>query len=311
MDISTAPGILIPTPVSRREETRDGDFIAHDTEMVQLWLDGLRSEHTRRAYRLAHDQFMHWADWPALAHIQERQLLDWRSHLLAQGRTPGTVNLKLAALRSLLGRAVRKGYLAYHPAGELVSLPNPAAWGLSAPRHLSRAQVQAIRQHVGNARDQTLVLALYHTGCRVSELLTAVWGDILKEPVPTLIVTGKGTRRRSLRLTPTLMADLQVLRDATRAAGLPARDSDPLFVTRTGRPIGARQVNHLLTAAARRAGVPFRVSAHGLRHAHASHALDAGAPVHVVRETLGHASLATTTRYVHARQSGDSGRWLE
>ena len=56
--------------------------------------------------------------------------------------------------------------------------------------------------------------------------------------------------------------------------------------------------------------VTARVSPHWLRHAHASHALDRGAAVHVVQHTLGHASLATTTRYVHVQPGESSGHSL-
>jgi len=52
------------------------------------------------------------------------------------------------------------------------------------------------------------------------------------------------------------------------------------------------------------------VSAHWLRHAHASHALDRGAPIHLVQATLGHASVATTGRYLHARPNDSSSRYL-
>lgn len=62
--------------------------------------------------------------------------------------------------------------------------------------------------------------------------------------------------------------------------------------------------------AAARAGLPAEVSAHWLRHAHASHALDRGAPIHLVQATLGHASVATTGRYLHARPSASSARFL-
>jgi integrase/recombinase XerD len=64
-------------------------------------------------------------------------------------------------------------------------------------------------------------------------------------------------------------------------------------------------------AAAERAGVDPAASTHWLRHAHASHALDAGAPVHLVRQGLGHASLATTTRYAHARPDASAGDYLD
>ena len=57
-----------------------------------------------------------------------------------------------------------------------------------------------------------------------------------------------------------------------------------------------------------RAGLPEAVSAHWLRHAHVSHALDHGAPAHLVQQTVGHASLVTTSRYAHARPSDSSSR---
>jgi hypothetical protein len=52
------------------------------------------------------------------------------------------------------------------------------------------------------------------------------------------------------------------------------------------------------------------VSPHWLRHAHASHALDHGAPLSLVRDTLGHASISTTSAYLHARPGDSSARFL-
>ncbi len=62
--------------------------------------------------------------------------------------------------------------------------------------------------------------------------------------------------------------------------------------------------------AAKRAGLSETVSAHWLRHSHVSHALDRGAPVHLVQATVGHASLAATSRYAHARPTDSSSRYL-
>ena len=69
-------------------------------------------------------------------------------------------------------------------------------------------------------------------------------------------------------------------------------------------------VHRVVKAAAKRAGLPDAVSAHWLRHAHVSHALDRGAPAHLVQATVGHASLATTSRYAHARPNDSSSRYL-
>jgi len=59
-----------------------------------------------------------------------------------------------------------------------------------------------------------------------------------------------------------------------------------------------------LTAAA----LDERPSPHWLRHAHATHALERGAAIHLVQATLGHASVATTGRYLHARPTDSSAR---
>lgn len=67
---------------------------------------------------------------------------------------------------------------------------------------------------------------------------------------------------------------------------------------------------NIVRQAADRAGIEKNVSPHWLRHAHASHALDRGAPVHLVKDTLGHASLATTSRYAHANPGDSSARCL-
>ena len=65
-----------------------------------------------------------------------------------------------------------------------------------------------------------------------------------------------------------------------------------------------------MKAAAIRTGLDPAVSAHWLRHAHVSHALDRGAPAHLLQATVGHSSLATTSRYAHARPGDSSARYL-
>jgi integrase/recombinase XerD len=98
--------------------------------------------------------------------------------------------------------------------------------------------------------------------------------------------------------------DLQALRAA------PADDDGPVFGSRKGGHLTARQAQRLVDAAARRAGLRAGVSPHWLRHAHATHALERGAPIHIVQATLGHASVATTGRYLHARPTDSSARYL-
>jgi len=64
-------------------------------------------------------------------------------------------------------------------------------------------------------------------------------------------------------------------------------------------------------AVAKRAGINPHTSPHWLRHAHASHAIDNGAPITLVSQTLGHADLKTTSVYAHARPNESSSRYLK
>ncbi len=83
-----------------------------------------------------------------------------------------------------------------------------------------------------------------------------------------------------------------------------------MFRSRRGGHLDPAQAWRIVRAAAERAGLDLPVSPHWLRHAHASHALDRGAPIHLVQATLGHASVATTGRYLHARPTDSSSRYL-
>jgi hypothetical protein len=83
-----------------------------------------------------------------------------------------------------------------------------------------------------------------------------------------------------------------------------------VFRSRKGGSLDQSAVHRIVKAAAERAGLSAEVSAHWLRHAHASHSLDRGAPIHLVQQTLGHASVATTGRYLHARPTDSSARSL-
>ena len=114
-------------------------------------------------------------------------------------------------------------------------------------------------------------------------------------------VFGKGGKTRAVLLSP----DTWEQKVALRGASGP---DDPVIRSRKkGGALTPQQVGYIVRQAARRAGIEAAVSPHWLRHAHASHNLDRGTPIHLVQATLGHASVATTGRYLHARPNDSSG----
>jgi integrase/recombinase XerD len=110
---------------------------------------------------------------------------------------------------------------------------------------------------------------------------------------------------RQVLIPPTIAAHLFASRGD-------APSSAPVFesVRNPGHALTDRAVNFIVKAAAKRAGVNSAASV-WLRHAHASHAIDNGAPITLVSATLGHADLKTTSVYAHARPGESSGRYLK
>jgi integrase/recombinase XerD len=123
-------------------------------------------------------------------------------------------------------------------------------------------------------------------------------------------VYGKGGKTRAIKLPASLWQELQSLQGD-------AAIGEPVFTSRKKKGfLLEMQVNRIVKAAAKRVpgleeAVAETVSPHWLRHAHASHAMDRGAPVHLVKETLGHANIATTGRYLHARPTDSSSLYLD
>ena len=119
-----------------------------------------------------------------------------------------------------------------------------------------------------------------------------------------LAVFGKGRKTRVILLPADIFLAILALRGE---AGV----DDPVFRSRKGgTPLSRVQAMRVVQAAARRAGIAGAVSPHWLRHAHATHALNRGAPIHLVADTLGHASVATTGMYAHANPTESSARYL-
>lgn len=127
-----------------------------------------------------------------------------------------------------------------------------------------------------NPRNRALLTVLYIGGVRISEAAGLLWRDAQpRDDAGQLTVFGKGAKTRAVLLPRATWALLASLR------GDAAPDA-PIFRSRRGGALDASQVHRLVKAAAHRAGLPAGVSAHWLHHAHASHVLDRGAPIHLV-----------------------------
>jgi integrase/recombinase XerD len=225
------------------------------------------------------------------------------------GMTPRTVARRLSVLRQFYRFLLAERMREDDPASTLDS----PKLGRPLPKVLTRVEVDRLIEAAqaqtkpeskskgggDGGRMETLLEILYGSGLRVSELVGLPVGAAERDPT-MLLVRGKGSKERQVPLSdPARAAIAKWLR--MRAASLGEEKSRYLFPSR-GREghLTRQRFAQLLKEAALAAGIdPVRVSPHVLRHAFASHLLEAGADLRSVQLMLGHADIATTQIYTH------------
>jgi site-specific recombinase XerD len=161
------------------------------------------------------------------------------------------------------------------------------------PELLKRTEILRIVRSCINHKHRMLLLTCYGCGLRVSELVKLKLQHIDGERGLLRIEQGKGGKDRHVILAPTL---LKALRDYWRLE----QPRVWLFPnTHHCQPLSAGSAQKIYQRAKQHAEITKRGGIHSLRHAYATHQLQAGMPLQQLQYQLGHRSIQTTLRYVH------------
>jgi len=147
-------------------------------------------------------------------------------------------------------------------------------------------------------RDRAILELLYGSGIRVSELVAINERDIDMD-LQILRVHGKGGKERIVPFGNKAREALVAYMTTKRELLANTVWTEALFLNRSGGRLTTRTVARRLDLYVRRIALSRHVSPHTLRHTYATHLLDAGADLRAIQELLGHASLATTQKYIH------------
>src|SRR5947209_4981911 len=279
-----------------------------DARFLAMWLHG-KSEKTIRAYT---------ADIKRLYQhtgksLQQLTLEDFQSfinnlvHLKPRSRAQ-----MIAAVKSALSFGLKTGYLVVN-VGAVVKLPKIE--DTLAERIMSEQQVARMLALEMNTRNHAILALLYRGGLRVSELCNLQWRHLTERSESGQIaVFGKGRKTRFIILDTSTWQEVLSLKstnDTPDAYVFQSRQQH----SRTdkvgdGNRLDESMIHRIVKNAAKRAGITGNVSPHWMRHAHATHALERGAPITLVKETLGHKSIETTAKYTHVRPNASSAQFL-
>jgi integrase len=242
--------------------------------------------------------------------VTTRHIEAWAAELLATGRSRRTVNKVLTMLNGIFERARRVWDLPSNPVRDVTRKRDRYGGDLD---FFSPEEVMRLVRAAASEQDGAIYLAAAFTGLRRGELLALRWQDLLFEQEAIrvrasysygAVTSPKSGRSRRVPMVSQVAERLIALRER----GFLVEDDDLVFPGERGEFLDGSALRRRYKAALRKAGLR-ELRFHDLRHSFGSLAITS-LSILEVQAALGHASLTTTTRYLHAKSKADEARRL-
>ncbi len=279
-----------------------------------------RSEKTRSAYSSDINQFGAFIGVDLeLSLLKGSHIEHWAAELREKGYSPASIRRKIIVLKVFCSYWVRNGAMSESPFwrvkisyGRIEQLPR-ALTEIEMRDILKQAKQEnsivcpkEVKKYLNNPkayarnyralRNLALLELLFATGLRVGEVSSIDINDFVLEE-SMFKIKGKGGRERLAFIVDEVT--LQILREYLQARMKIGTESHALFLNAAGNRLSTQGIAKIITQLREDGGVKRNVTPHMLRHTVATLLLRNGVDIRIVQEFLGHASIATTQRYVH------------
>lgn len=280
-----------------------------DTTIIGSWLyDNDKSQKTQIIYKKLVADF--FRTFPQItikaattAHIAA--FLKTKDHLEIRSR-----NLVKSVLSSLFQFCEDIQYIPHNPARALKRTKTPDSF---TDKILEPDEIRQMLLKEESWRNRLILKTLYLTGVRVSELCEMRLKHFVARADGEIQVTvlGKGNKVRSLIVPMDLW---QEIAEYGSKEYLGPKEPDDFIFRSQKKPftrLDPSSVFDVVKAAAKKAGLNKAPSPHWFRHSSATHAVENGAPIHVVQASLGHSSIQTTGKYLSQRPKESISTYLK
>ena len=274
--------------------------------LTQNYLDYLLlvkrySSHTVKAYRTdlkLFESYLKDTYSISIDKANHAMIRSWLVKELNKGNSARTVNRKITTLKSFYKYLFKEQKIKQNPTSRIsyskTSKKLPQFVGLSDMNEL--LDKLKFEENFSGFRDKLIIEVFYSTGIRLSELINIKSKDVdcLKSQIKVL---GKRNKERLIPLTKELQKSIEgymILRNKQKVI-----DRSYLFLTDSGKKLNPSMVYRKVNKILNNVTTLEKKSPHVLRHTFATHMLNNGADLNVIKELLGHASLSATEVYTH------------
>jgi tyrosine recombinase XerC len=275
-----------------------------------LTIERNSSKHTRSSYKTDLFQFIEFLKTSEdisnsgldINTITRLDIRLWLGELSEKGLARNTIARKVASLRSFFKYCYKRGHIEKNPAHLLLvpkkeqRLPKTIN-----PEDIDRMMELADGNQPDDHQNRAILELLFGTGIRLSELVQLSLLDVNFKQRQALI-QGKGNKQRIVPIGTQAFNALQTHLNTRPLLFGEKTDSDAkraLFIAPGGQRVYPRFVQRLVKSFIEKTSEVSQKSPHVLRHSFATHLLDAGADIRVIKELLGHTNLSSTQIYTH------------
>ena len=237
------------------------------------------------------------ADW---TRVRAEDVREWIIYLLDERNiSPASVNVKLSALRSFYRYLRLTGYVSINPMEKIASLKTsrPLPYFVRESEMDRLLELTLEDRSLGGIRDRLVIMMLYETGIRRSELLGLNDSDV-DTAAMQVKVTGKRNKQRIIPFGNELKEEIQAYL-CSRESELGLKEAAAFFVTDNGMPLTDSLLSSIVKDNLSKVTTIKKKSPHVLRHSFATAMLNNKADLTSIQKLLGHESVATTEIYTH------------
>ena len=272
--------------------------VKHPGQVAAAWLTEFSSANTRQAYARDLAAFFVWCAARPV-HVFDVARADLAAFLATpkpdgSAFAPKTQERRLATISGFYNYALDAGLVEKHPKGHrrpLTVTVKKAGRAAALSRPEFERLTRTAEEHSPTALAVVFLLGLY--GLRVSEVCGLMIDRITwDQGQPVLKVAGKGRASNETTNFPIPPHVGRVL-----DAAIAGRVNGPVIVKGTGKPYVRQEIAALLGTLTKRAGIPTRLSPHGLRSTFITLALNEGVALRDVQDAARHADPRTTRHY--------------